>query len=346
MYNKFRQTFDLEGKYILSLAIKQNTFVKLLPKHIKAGIYPKFLDALKQQPRLDLSKCIDLTNQIFINLANYSHAEIKVLMYVWQRTIGFQKEYEVIKYKHFLDGFKAKELRMDVGCMGSGTHLKKTIDSLVKRKILLRQLVGRHVYAFKINFEQIEQVNLKYASRLIRPERDKRVNEKTAFRLLRSFLSKHLKDVTGIELKVWLYSFAASQFTGKFSKWLQRKDYLTGLGEYGSIDNVYFILGLDIAKNSLYRALESLDNRRLLEFRVGLNNKICNVLCNPDDIYIKGAKEFKQIREEESNYKCINYASWRARRRIATKLKKQKKVLKSFSKPRDSVYRIIEDIKR
>lgn len=70
-------------------------------------------------------------------LKHLSESELKVLLYIVRRTLGFRKDADSISYDQFLHGITTKEGRvLDEGCLTHRTTLKRALDGLEEKGLI------------------------------------------------------------------------------------------------------------------------------------------------------------------------------------------------------------------
>lgn len=82
-----------------------------------------------------------------------THTEFKCVMFIFDRTAGWKKQWERIPHKHFVNGI----IDGDGNCWASGTGLAhrtviNCLASLVKKKIVLRKDSRNGVYSYSLNY--------------------------------------------------------------------------------------------------------------------------------------------------------------------------------------------------
>lgn len=300
--------------------LKPTKTFQRLPSSYKKGLYPGYLQALKEQEKLSFDDCIELTYELLFNLANFSLTEVRVMMYIWLRTIGFCKRYEAIEYQHFLDGFRRKDgTRLDSGALNSKSKLASSIKSLKSRNLITQQKdVGRNKVIYSINFDEIKKLNSRYDQKRVKFKRGKAINAQTAHRLLRDFLVVNLgnmdkvQGITSIELKLWLFSYGSSQLWGEVGVLMYRSAFLLG---YQTKLNGIYMLAPGVSRNSVYKGLERLDGKEFFDLYTGEHLDLSHVICNKHDSYIANALKYQE--EKESNrIRPMNYRQYRAQKKI------------------------------
>lgn len=72
-------------------------------------------------------------------LITFTHAELKVILYINRRTTGFQKRFDAISYSQFVGGICSKDgHRLDYGTGLSRKSVQKALDSLVSKGAIFR----------------------------------------------------------------------------------------------------------------------------------------------------------------------------------------------------------------
>lgn len=81
-------------------------------------------------------------------------AEFKVLMFIFDRTVGYKKHAESIPYRHFLDGVWSQGSLHSVGCGLGESTLKRALRGLVEKGVIERGR-GQNFYGtyYTINYE-------------------------------------------------------------------------------------------------------------------------------------------------------------------------------------------------
>ena len=74
-----------------------------------------------------------IPNLLLDNMADFTHAEFKVMMYICRRTFGFQKESDKIALSQMLNGIKKEEKVLDNGTGLSRQGLLNSLENLEKK---------------------------------------------------------------------------------------------------------------------------------------------------------------------------------------------------------------------
>jgi len=70
-------------------------------------------------------------------LQNLSEGELKVLLYIIRRTLGFRKVVDAISYQQFLHGITTREgVVLDRGCLKNSTSLSKALAGLERKGLI------------------------------------------------------------------------------------------------------------------------------------------------------------------------------------------------------------------
>lgn len=77
-------------------------------------------------------------------LPNLKEGELKVMLYIFRHTYGWQKDHDCISVSQFVNGIVTKRgKRLDWGTGLAESTVKEAIGSLVKNAYVLRHVVGR-----------------------------------------------------------------------------------------------------------------------------------------------------------------------------------------------------------
>lgn len=72
-----------------------------------------------------------------VYLTELNHTELKVLLYITRRTLGFSKRADAISFRQFLHGITTHDGRvLDKGCTASRTRLSLALHSLAERQLI------------------------------------------------------------------------------------------------------------------------------------------------------------------------------------------------------------------
>lgn len=96
-------------------------------------------------------------------MPHLSEAELKVLLYILRRTLGFKKERDAISYSQFLEGIKKRDgTQLDEGAGIKPTALKSALKSLEEKHLIFRvkQVAedgGKDTTIYELNLGQHNQ---------------------------------------------------------------------------------------------------------------------------------------------------------------------------------------------
>ena len=95
-------------------------------------------------------------NQIITRewMSELTHTEFKCVMFIFDRTAGWKKQWERIPHNHFVTGIIDKHGKS----WGNGTGIGKRtaikcLASLVKKNMVLRKESGYGVFKYSLNYE-------------------------------------------------------------------------------------------------------------------------------------------------------------------------------------------------
>ena len=114
-----------------------------------------------------------IPNLLLDNMANFTHAEFKVMMYICRRTFGFQKESDKIALSQMLNGIKKEDKILDSGTGLSRQGLLNSLEKLESKGYISSIKKPNRTTKHVVNLvDQQEQVvnSVDQTSQLSRPE--------------------------------------------------------------------------------------------------------------------------------------------------------------------------------